>query len=610
MRHSFPTRRSSDLDIAAADPAPAVFTPSRFSGSTSEKFFVAKRDYCENNPDKLLKKKKKDPVGQIPRKNFEAAMDMKYLRSLVEPGEAVGVVAGQSIGEPSTQMTLNTFHLAGHSAKNVTLGIPRLREIVMTASAKISTPAMTLYPHAELSKEDMERFAKSISRLPLSAVIDRVSVTEKLGTGVAHSEAKTYRIRLDFYPSEEYCKEYAIRVKDVVDAIELKFIPRLQKTIRADLKKKGMESKSLASAAASKSAAVPVIGQSSGTIEQQRVDEQAGNEGAGDEDDSDDGDDEGDATFAKARGNREDSVEFEAPDDDEQAIADQLHREESDSEEDETYGGSPKPTSTPSQREAETEEDEDEDGVTANQRAILQEESANRKDRVMHACNDVVDFTFDEKHGNWAEIDFEYRASAPKVLMLHLVESAAHFATIQVIPGINNCMVSFEEVDNPVAGGARLKIPIIATEGANLIAMREFSHIININRLFTNDIAAMLRLYGVEACRACIVREMHGVFSGHGISVDQRHLNLIADTMTRNGGFTPFNRYGLKSSTSPFMKMSFETTVGFLKDAVLEKDWEELRNPSARIVMGRLGNVGTGAFDLLAPVKVKGESVP
>lgn len=51
-------------------------------------------------------------------------LDLKYLRSLVEPGEAVGVVAGQSIGEPSTQMTLNTFHLAGHSAKNVTLGIP------------------------------------------------------------------------------------------------------------------------------------------------------------------------------------------------------------------------------------------------------------------------------------------------------------------------------------------------------------------------------------------------------------------------------------------------------------------------------------------------------
>ena len=48
----------------------------------------------------------------------------------------------QSIGEPSTQMTLNTFHFAGRGEMNVTLGIPRLREILMVASDKIKTPAM------------------------------------------------------------------------------------------------------------------------------------------------------------------------------------------------------------------------------------------------------------------------------------------------------------------------------------------------------------------------------------------------------------------------------------------------------------------------------------
>ena len=539
----------------------------------------------------------------------------------------MGVVAGQSIGEPSTQMTLNTFHLAGHSAKNVTLGIPRLREIVMTASAKISTPSMTLYPHAELPKEHVERFAKSISRLPLSAVIDKVSVTEKLGSGIAHSEAKTYKVRLDFYPSDEYCNEYAIKVKDVVEAIEKKFIPRLQKTVRMDLKKKGMESKSLASAAASKSAAVPVIGQSSGVVEQQRITETEGREGGDedDEDDDNDGGDEGDATYEKQRGNREDSVEFGGMDEDEQAIANQLHHEESESEgedDDETYGGSPKPTSVSKQRKARSDDDEDgspkkrkagsdddDEDISPEQRQLLAEESESRKERIMRLCNDVVDFKFDEKRGNWAEVSFEYNSSAPKVLMLHLVESAAHFATIQVIPGIDNCTVTHEKVADPVKK-IQVEVPILSTDGANLVAMREFWHIIDINRIFTNDIAAMLRLYGVEACRACIVREMHGVFSGHGISVDQRHLNLIADTMTRNGGFTPFNRYGMKGSTSPFMKMSFETTVGFLKDAVLEKDWEELRNPSARIVVGRLGNVGTGAFDVLAPVQIKGENVP
>ena len=52
-------------------------------------------------------------------------------------GEPVGVIAAQAIGEPSTQMTLNTFHFAGHGEANVTLGIPRLREILMVASKVI-----------------------------------------------------------------------------------------------------------------------------------------------------------------------------------------------------------------------------------------------------------------------------------------------------------------------------------------------------------------------------------------------------------------------------------------------------------------------------------------
>src|ERR1700679_814133 len=62
------------------------------------------------------------------------------LRSLAEPGENVGLLAAQSIGEPSTQMTLNTFHFAGRGEMNVTLGIPRLREILMSAGKNISTP--------------------------------------------------------------------------------------------------------------------------------------------------------------------------------------------------------------------------------------------------------------------------------------------------------------------------------------------------------------------------------------------------------------------------------------------------------------------------------------
>jgi DNA-directed RNA polymerase I subunit RPA1 len=183
--------------------------------------------------------------------------------------------------------------------------------------------------------------------------------------------------------------------------------------------------------------------------------------------------------------------------------------------------------------------------------------------------------------------------------MLTLVENALRDAVIQSIPGLGSCTTTTETIRE---NGKKTEVPAIVTEGVNLTAMRDYQDIINPNKIFTNDIAGMLRYYGVEACRANIIREMTTIFKGHGITVDNRHLNLIADMMTRGGGFTPFNRNGLTSNVSPFMKMSFETTVGFLRDAALESDWDDLKNPSSRIVIGRVGRVGTGAFDVLMPV--------
>lgn len=77
-------------------------------------------------------------------------VEESYLRSFVQAGEAVGTVAAQSVGEPGTQMTMRTFHFAGVSELNVTLGLPRLIEIV-DARKKIATPTMDIYLSSELA---------------------------------------------------------------------------------------------------------------------------------------------------------------------------------------------------------------------------------------------------------------------------------------------------------------------------------------------------------------------------------------------------------------------------------------------------------------------------
>nr|WP_244403860.1 DNA-directed RNA polymerase subunit A'' [Pyrolobus fumarii] len=85
----------------------------------------------------------------------------EYELSLVEPGEPVGTVAAQSIGEPGTQMTLRTFHYAGVREFNVTLGLPRFIELV-DAKKEPSTPMMTVYLDEE-HKYDLEK-AKAVAR--------------------------------------------------------------------------------------------------------------------------------------------------------------------------------------------------------------------------------------------------------------------------------------------------------------------------------------------------------------------------------------------------------------------------------------------------------------
>jgi DNA-directed RNA polymerase I subunit RPA1 len=165
------------------DPVLSVFSPSKYVGAVSDKFLHGMEQYIAKNPSNLLRDKKKDRGGWSDRpikpKYFKSLMDLKYMSALVEPGEAVGLLAAQSIGEPSTQMTLNTFHFAGFGAKNVTLGIPRLREIIMTASDHIKTPLMKLPLREHVSEEQKELLCEKISKLTLSQILTSVQVTEK-----------------------------------------------------------------------------------------------------------------------------------------------------------------------------------------------------------------------------------------------------------------------------------------------------------------------------------------------------------------------------------------------------------------------------------------------
>ena len=566
------------------DPVLSLHNPGSTLGSTSEAFVKARKAFLKLSSHRLPQ------FGIEKIQNFETLLDLKYMKSVVDPGEAVGIVAGQSIGEPSTQMTLNTFHLAGHSAKNVTLGIPRLREIVMTASGKIATPTMTLYIDPDFSEEEGRKFAKGITRLTLAEVVDKAEVRETVASG-----QRIYDIRLKLFSAKEYTETYAIKVADVARALENNFVDILKKGVLKMLKLgKNDESlsmeigKSVKAGRAEKASKSWCEDDENGETAEKAAEKDRTRENVDDEDEDDPDDD---ATQFKQKNRGANAVAYDAPDDDEQAIAAHARVESEEPEldpqvEDEGYGGSDRGSPAPR-----SEADD-----SADRRCKTYDKERNA--RAMKKHQNLADFTFDEENGSECRLTMAYDLSLPKILMLDQVELACRHAVIQAIPSLKLCTYVPED--------KKMKRPhSVITEGVNFMAMQDYQHIIDPNSMTSNDIVAVKTHYGVEAARSTIIAEMDAVFSGHGISVNIRHLNLIADHMTRDGGFSPFSRLGMRNGTSPFAKMSFETTVGFLKDAVVEADFDDLASPSARIVAGRLSGVGTGSFEIFNEVKVK-----
>jgi DNA-directed RNA polymerase II subunit RPB1 len=103
---------------------------------------------------------------------------MDYKRSIVSPGEMVGMIAGQSLGEVSTQMTLNTFHFAGVASKsNVTRGVPRIEEI-LALSSEIKNPSLSIYlkPDDERHKDKARTIMYMLEHTRLEEIVKSTEV--------------------------------------------------------------------------------------------------------------------------------------------------------------------------------------------------------------------------------------------------------------------------------------------------------------------------------------------------------------------------------------------------------------------------------------------------
>jgi DNA-directed RNA polymerase subunit A" len=135
--------------------------------------------YREKLPESMLNELKELTQGMSDSRKKKIAEEVlkEYEEAKVDAGESVGLVAAESIGEPGTQMTLNTFHFAGVSEMNITVGLPRIIEI-LDGRKTIKTPMMEIYLKAPHSKgKNIRELALSIKETTLKNIATEFSVS-------------------------------------------------------------------------------------------------------------------------------------------------------------------------------------------------------------------------------------------------------------------------------------------------------------------------------------------------------------------------------------------------------------------------------------------------
>ncbi|MEM3180800.1 MAG: hypothetical protein QW091_00700 [Candidatus Micrarchaeaceae archaeon] len=139
----------------------------------------------------------------------------------------------------------------------------------------------------------------------------------------------------------------------------------------------------------------------------------------------------------------------------------------------------------------------------------------------------------------------------------------------------------------------------ITTTGNNIEDIMKLEGVVP-EKIYTNDIFEIYRVFGIEAARNAIVIELEKLMREQGLSVDNRHLELIADAMTVTGEIKSIGRHGIiGAKESVFAKAAFEETVKHLVNAAAFGKQDNMHDVSENILLGKQVPVGTGMVKLV-----------
>jgi DNA-directed RNA polymerase II subunit RPB1 len=450
-------------------------------GAPTELFKAAYLYYM--SPRQLL------AIHRFNRKGLEllcAKINSEYKNALCNPGEMVGMIAAQSIGEPTTQMTLNTFHFAGVASKsNVTRGVPRIEEI-LSLSENPKQPSTTVY-----LKEEEET--------------DRVRAQEL-----------------------KYTLEYT-SLKDITSSVSICFDPDDLQTL-IDEDKPLMEEYAAFSS---------MIQECSGAEEAEEGSEKS-------------------KWILRFIMDKEAMLDKNINMDDvhfalEHSFKGEISCIYSDFNADKLV-----------------------------MRARLDKSLTNSKKKSLDQSDEIYKLK-NLQHNLLNNIILRGIKKIPKVLLRKSVNQ------LKFVDG------NYEKEDTWV----------LDTVGSNLPDILTLQDV-NVNKASSNDIQEVYRTLGIEAARACILKEVQEAFDESYINY--HHLSLLCDRMTATKKMVSVFRHGINNDDiGPIAKASFEETPEMFLRAARHAELDIMTGISANVMCGQEGYFGTGYFQVMLDINELGK---
>ncbi|KAK8181272.1 hypothetical protein BC567DRAFT_284571 [Phyllosticta citribraziliensis] len=415
-------------------------------------------------------------LNKLAFENVLGDLENRFNRAIVSPGEMVGVLAAQSIGEPATQMTLNTFHFAGVSSKNVTLGVPRLKEILNVAK-NIKTPSMKVFTQSPLDLDDDSK----------------------------QKEAKLLRSRIEH-----------TTLRSVTECVEIYYDPDIQSTvIEAD--QDMVESYFI----------IP--------------------------DDSADDIDSQSKWLMRVVLNRGRLLDK---------------------------------------------------GLTVPEVASRIKEEYHRNLAVIFSDNNAEELVIRVrliKHDNKDDESEEQDEALLKMLETRLLDDLS----LRGVPGIERAFINHGQRQTVKEDGALAWEKnndcmewFLETTGTALSRVLPVDGV-DSSRTYSNNFFEIIQVFGIEATRAALLKELTQVLAFDGSYVNHRHLALLVDVMTSRGMIMAVTRHGInRADTGALMRCSFEETVEILLEAAACGELDDCRGVSENIMLGQLAPAGTGEMDV------------